>query len=452
MCGVQSTLDSFQCPAVGKETFEKSNEELKFNVPKINDLDRDRILQALYPEIEKVEHFDGPNGVGSVAYRRVSTVRQAEDGASLEAQEKEHRSTAIRIRTPRVFWITDAGKSVKEFTSDKLNTILRLAAKGEIDRLIIRDIERVGRKALRMLGFYLELCGGYGVLIETTNQEYDLRKLTDLILTTVKTFAAEDENVKRSFSSLSSRVHCFRNRQWHLPIPVGYQKKGEWLEKLLGWTELIVDIFDYFLKIHDYGATNKFINRKYKDFLKEPPNRPLTRQQITCILQNPVYAGRPTFSGQAIERNFGHVVIEDPNLSYIDFESFKRASDIIAEKHKSYRRNKKDLVKLVENCGIEVLEFIPEVAVLCPNCGEIMKCNGGGSNDIYTCPKCGANKQCPKKKEVVKILEWGLKRERALQTILEILHRYKVTSPSLADLNLLLSDFNKNQQGDLPRS
>ncbi len=436
----QESLDSFfsdeKSKGKGSKKSDKKLTSMKKKETVVNG--EDHILQFLYPSIDKIESFEG-KGINAAAYLRVSTPRQARKGKSLEAQETELRNRARKIGTSRVYWIIDAGKSVKDFNSKKLNTILELAEAGKINKFLISEIDRVGRKSLKLLGFLLQL-RSHGVVIVTPSKELDIDKLGDFIITAVKAFAAEEENKKRAHSSLRSKVHAFRNRKWHLPVPIGYRKKGEWIEKAPGWDPVITDIFNLFLKRKNYQAVTNIVNMKQPEFLKKP----LTRQQISRILQNPVYAGKPRHSGRVVQKKFGNVVVHDPYLAYVSNDIFEKARKIASAKHEKYMRRKKDLEEIVENCGIDVLEFLPLVAPICPNCGGMMKSNGS----TYICQNCKRQRRVPKKKEIEKIREWALRREKCLKTILKILARYKKKSgkkhQKIRDFDLPLDEFQGN--------
>ena len=437
---MQESLDSFFSDKKSNgEGSRKSERESKLKKRKeAVEKDENYLLQFLYPSIDKVENFPR-KGPEVAAYLRVSTTRQVREGESLEAQEDELRNTAREIRASRVYWIIDAGKSVKDFNSKKLNTILNLAVAGKITKFLISEIDRVGRKSLELLGFLLQL-RAYGVVIVTPNGELDLKKLGDFIIAAVKAFSAQEENEKRAHCALRSKVHAFRNRRWNLAVPIGYRKTGEWIEKALGWAPIISDIFNFFLRRKNYQAVTSVLNEKHREFLKKS----LTRQQVSRILQNSVYAGKPRYSGKVVEKKFGSVVVDDPFLAYVSNDIFGKAQEIVSNKHKKYMRRKKDLVELMESCGIEVLNFLPQVAPICPSCEGIMKNNGPS----YICQNCKRQLEVPKKKEVEKILEWALGRQKCLKVLLKILSRYKEKPREILQkieaLDLSIDDFQED--------
>jgi len=399
--------------------------------------EKDCLLQVLYPSIDKIERI-GKEGIDVAAYLRVSTIKQAREGKSLEAQETEAREVAKKIGAACIYWLIDAGKSGRDFSGRKLNTILTLAAAGMIDKLMVSEIDRVGRKSLKLLGFLLQL-RGYSVVIVTPTGELDMEKLGDFVITAVKAFGAEEQNENRGYYALRSKVEAFRKRIWNLPIPQGYQKKNNWIERAPSWDPIILDIFNFFLKLKNYVATVTVVNKVYRSFLPKP----LTRQQVRRILGNPVYIGKPEYFGDVVVKKFGNVVVEDPNLAYIGCDMFEKVQKIISANSVKYERRKKEVEELIENCGIDVLDYTPNVIITCPNCEGVMKRNGS----TYICLRCNRELRVPKKKEIEKILEWASKREKCLKTILKILARYKELGKkiqNIKDLEQLLEELQQD--------
>lgn len=434
---VQITIDSFSSKEAAfiKLKEEKKAPEKQFTI----DLQaKNRIIRFVYPSVSNIEIIEeGKNGKGVAAYLRVSSRRQAKDGDSLEAQEAQAREIAKTLGTPRIFWIVDPGKSVKDFNSRKLNVILDLAANGKIDKLITRDIDRVGRKSLKLLGFLIQLRGN-GVTIYTPSGELDLEKLSDFIIAAIKSFAAEEENRKRAAASMQSKIRAFQNRRWNLPIPIGYAKFDDWIKKIQEWTPILRDCYQLFVKLENVVSVTKNVNIKHRKLLERLYGKLLTRHQVGRILQNRVYIGKPTCSGKAIEKVFGQIVVEDPELKFVNEKEFEKARRIILYKREKCSRKRKDLNELVENCGLEILDFLPNVGVLCPACGEIMR-NNGGSN--YICMKCRKQMRTPNKDEIKKIRDWAFKRERGLRTILSIINKYD--TENLSNLNLDIGELEK---------
>jgi len=402
--------------------------------------EKDDILQFLLPAIDRVERL-AKSGISVVAYLRVSTFRQVL-GKSLECQERELRARAKQVGAALIYWIIDAGKSGRDFSARKLGMVLALAAAGKINKLVISEIDRIGRKSLQLLGFLLQL-RGYGVTIVTPAQELDVEKLGDFIFTAVKAFAAEDQNNIRGYVALRSKVQAFSKRIWNLDVPIAYQKKKSWIAKVPVWDPIINKIFNLFLKYKSYGLVCKIVNDLFSGFLKKP----LTRQQVRQILVNPVYVGKPRYCGEVAEKKFPDAVIVDHSLAYVSEDVFEKVQTVIAAKSEKYSRRKKPVEELVEAFGLEVLDFLPHVRVHCPRCNSEMR--GGGGSD-YVCPNCNKHLNPVKKTELQKIREWALNREKSLRVLVKLLKKYKQTGKKWKDGDIegLLNEHKKNDGDD----
>jgi hypothetical protein len=172
-------------------------------------------------------------------------------------------------------------------------------------------------------------------------------------------------------------------------------------------------MYELYLKHANYQATRNIVNREFETFLPEP----LTHQQIRQIIGNPVYAGKPQYAGKA--------TVEDLDLAYVDQETFLRVQEISARNRKKCLRKKGDLLQdLLAKCGPEILEFIPNVAVLCPSCKGVMVRNGtftvgGQTAHNYLCKGCGRQRKVPTKRQMKRIQDWihaSLDEEKGLNT------------------------------------
>lgn len=354
--------------------------------------------------MDRVEDLGGGKGIKAAAYVRVSTKRQAKEGLSLEAQEMQLRELAQKMGVSRIYWFIDAGKSGKDFDRRKLNSILDLAERHEIEKLFVVDVDRLGRNSRKLLEFFCDL-RDYGVTIQTPEGEIDIEKLEDLLISAIKAWAAQHDNERRAKASLSGKVRNFAKKQWKKPIRLGYQKRGDgWIEKKLDQEPVVKDVIGMFLTLRSYAAVKGAILKKH--------GLELTHQQIKRILQDPLYMGKPQCSGKAVIREFkSAVVVEDYALAYVDQETFEKVQKIIEQKHRRHSRRKTDTVKeLLERYGVEVLDWIPNIAVLCPCCGQPMVRNGaifvgGITARNYLCKKCGKQRRIPTKADIKRIRE-----------------------------------------------
>ena len=365
-------------------------------------------------ECDQLEDLGSGGGIRAAAYLRVSSKKQAKEGLSLEDQEVRLRELARKIGVSRIYWFVDAGISGRDFDRRKLNSILDLAEKREIQKLLVAYVDRLGRDSRKLVNFFWEL-SDYSVTIQTPEEEIDVKKLEGWLISAIKAWSAQDVNEQRGKSALAGRVRSFVKKRWNKQVPRGYRRREDgWIEKAPGWDILIKDVFGTFIALWNYDAVKGTISKKY--------DQRLTSHQIKKILQNPVYIGKPQFSGRAMIKEFQKaVVVEDPTLSYIDGETFEKAQEIIRRLHQKNSRKKTDaLNNLIDDYGIEVLDHIPNLAVLCPKCSQPMIKNGtltldGLTTRNYLCKKCEKQLRIPTRAHMRRIREWASRQDQKEQ-------------------------------------
>ena len=144
---------------------------------------------------------------------------------------------------------------------------------------------------------------------------------------------------------------------------------------------------------------------------------------------------------------FGKVVIVDPSLAYVSGDIFEKVQTVIKAKSVKYSRRKKPVEELVETFGLEVLDFLPYVRVVCPNCESVMNSNGDSD---YICLKCNRHLNPVKKKALQRIREWALNREKSLRVLIKLLKKYKLTGKKWKDVDIerLLREHKENDSED----
>ncbi|MGB9959690.1 MAG: recombinase family protein [Candidatus Bathyarchaeales archaeon] len=376
---------------------------------------RDVALRILLPELDEIEYLNGGNGLRVAAYLRVSTQRQAKKGVSLMAQKDEIRDLARKIGAGVIYWFIDA-KSGVSFVERKLNAIYRLAEMRLIEKVVTREIDRMGRDSYLLLAFIITI-RTLGVTTVVPSGELDVKRWQDMIVATIKSVMAEEENIKRTKSALSSKIYNFKHEKWNMPVPLGYRKDAKgWIEKIPEYESVIKDMFDSFLIFRSYGKVAAHINAKYGKLI----GRSLSPEAVKRLLTNPVYIGRPSCGKEktkAILNNM-EMAVEDRGLAFIDTITFEKVQETIKKKELEYEREKKPVEELYEIFEDETLEIFDNLAFICPICQTPMKRNG----QSYICPnpKCRKRRRLIKKSELEKVAEWVIKREKAMNFLQKI--------------------------------
>jgi len=378
-------------------------------------------LKSLFPEIDKIIELPGSEGPALVVYVRVSSLGQVLDGKSLEYQEEQLINIAKKIEASVIYVIRDEGKSGRDFVNRKLGTILQLAAEGKIQRLLVSEIDRAGRDAFELLSFLFQL-RRYGVIIQTPDGTLDVKNLANLIILAVKSVGAEDQVVLRGFGSMRTKVGNFQKREWNRPIPLGYTPRKPWIMKAPGWEAVIHDVFELFLEFKEYEAVCKMVNKLHGDFLMKNLKNLLKPPQVKAILENPVYMGKPQLFGEATQKNFGKVIINDSSIAYVDEVTFQKVQKIIQAIDKEYGRREKPIEEIAKIFGADALRCLPHVAVLCPRC-ETKMTNDGSPG--YICPKCDKHRTGLKKTELAAIRDYLLVREKCMELAVKWSKKFK---------------------------
>lgn len=329
-----------------------------------------------------IEKRDGGNGQSIACYVRVSSLHQANEGFSVDAQIEKLKRMIEKHNPSIVYWFVDPGMTGTRFDNRAVVDILKLRKQGKIAELCVCEIDRIGRDAPKLMMFFFEFCEDGG-RIRTPEAVYDnSQDLAAFIILTIKAFAAQDSNQSRSRASVAGKAESFRQKRWNKRIPSGYTKVGIWIQKIADWEQVIKEIFALFLKLQDAALVADEINKKYEAKL----HRKLKRIHIFGILTDPVYVGRPEHLD---------VTIQDASVAFVDEDTFQKCQAIIDKVN--VKKEAKPLDVLQEMLAIKhvwALRFIEKHMVLVhKDCGGAVDKNGsikynGFWQQLFRCRKC----------------------------------------------------------------
>jgi DNA invertase Pin-like site-specific DNA recombinase len=110
----------------------------------------------------------------AIGYARVSTEEQAREGVSIDAQVEKIRAYAALQGLELLDLVVDAGESGGKRLADRPGgaRVLELLDAGEASALVVYKLDRLGRRALDVLGLVDEL-GRRGVALHSISEKLD---------------------------------------------------------------------------------------------------------------------------------------------------------------------------------------------------------------------------------------------------------------------------------------
>jgi len=326
-----------------------------------------------------------------IIYARVSSRAQAEEGYSLESAIDKLTKIATDLGIKLPFNPIVDVISTSKHVSKSLETILRLANEGKITHLLVVSLDRVGRNPVESLYFIYTL-RELGVKIITLDGEIDVHDIKDLCRAALECLFAGIEVKNLVERTQIGKEKSFQSKNWNKPVPFGYVKvktgEKKWIRKKTEYEPIIKEVHIQFQRGGNYRGIAKYLNEKYKNIL----GKPITTYQVKKVLSDPVYIGKPRYRD---------VIVEDPNLSFLDEETFNKTQMILeSQKKKRKKTAKLELDDLLKKHGIYYLERHLSIAVICSNCGSPMIKNGlrplrGIWRNNYLCPQCGKQLMIP---------------------------------------------------------
>jgi DNA invertase Pin-like site-specific DNA recombinase len=218
------------------------------------------------------EKIDGE--IRGVAYYRTSKA-STQSGIRLKQQKPLVDATfnthdILTARTP----LKDNGISRENFDREGLEVIEDLAKEGEIDAVVVSDIDRLGRIADKTIRFAKHLRKEHDVYIIANVRWYDLSNGDDLETFCAKAGRAESENKKRGGRGNRAKLaKLLEDRSsayltWFRRVPFGYKQVGDTkgIEPAGDYREEVCKaIFEVFLEVDERGGEYAETERRVKN-------------------------------------------------------------------------------------------------------------------------------------------------------------------------------------------
>ncbi len=318
------------------------------------------------------------------AYLRVSTLRQVEEGESLDAQLSaiERYANYEGIEIIKVF--RDEGASGKSIAGRaQFSKMLREIEDGaDVDYVIVFKLSRFGRNVVDAM-VSLKTIQDHGANLICTEDKLNSGDTKDKLMFTVMAAFAEMERENILVQTMAGRKQKASDGMWNgAQAPFGYRIKkvsnGSILEVNEEEAEIIRLIFKMYVS-EDKGpyAIAAWLNAN--GYTKKPRGNmkksTFAANYIAKVLENPVYTGKIAFGRRQTQQVKGgrgetkmvrtndYEIYEGQHEAIIDDETWKAAQERRAAHSKPFSKPKKGHANLLTGM------------LVCPCCGRKMVAN-----------------------------------------------------------------------------
>lgn len=283
----------------------------------------------------------------AVIYTRVSTLRQAEEGHSLDAQEQEVLQYAKNkgMDVLRVF--REEGKSGKNNNREELKEMLAFAKQNQVETLLVYKLSRLSRKVSGLLQIIEEL-SSYGTHVEFVNDGIDTSNQMGKLITTILGAVAEMERENILEYSKMGQINNAREGRSNGSHVLGYSH----VDKKLVTDEnsdIVLRIFE--LYANEGCGTFKIAGLLNAQGLKSNRGFPFTSNNIRNILRNEKYIGTLNWKDKKAKTTY---TTKNAHTPIVPLELWEKAQILLSE-------NRTD--RLYKG------EFILSGILRCPQCG-----------------------------------------------------------------------------------
>ncbi len=260
-----------------------------------------------------------------IIYCRVSTKEQADQGYSLEAQEKACRKFALdnEYKTAKVF--IERGESAKTQDRTQLKKLIEYSVrnKKDLSALIVWKFDRFARNLSDQTEL-LKSFGELGIHVLSCTENNEDSSIGKLMRNIVGSFAQFENDVK-SERTISGMKQAVQEGRWCWRAPLGYKRlavEGE-RSKIIPSNES-----QFIIKAFEMLGSGLHKQTEIFQHLKKQGCTKITKSLLNKILRNPLYTG-------LIKTDFFDNFIEGIHKPLISKELFFKVQDILNGKKPS---------------------------------------------------------------------------------------------------------------------
>lgn len=224
-----------------------------------------------------------------LAYVRVSTDEQADEGFSLPAQ-RQRIADFVRSQWPaaaEINWYIDDGFSAKNLDRPHLQELRRDAAAGDV--VMVLRLDRLTRSVLDLYTLLKEW-EHRGVFFRSVTEPYDTQKPEGRFMIGLLALLAEWERLRIGERVREVMAHTVQADRCHLSRPpLGYDLVDGRLVVNPAEAAIVREVFDLYLTGLSLRAVARSLSQRG---LRTKGHAEWTDFAVRYVLQNPVYTGR----------------------------------------------------------------------------------------------------------------------------------------------------------------
>lgn len=217
------------------------------------------------PSMEMITISDESKRKRGVIYARVSREEQQKKGFSLQSQVRILRELMGRDNVEKAHPPIEEAESGRGFDRRGVEELIKLAEGEYIDYVYIYRLDRLGRNVAET-PFFMYKLNELGVTIRTPEREYRLDNPMDFLWAVFESCQSDMESRNIGERTQRGKVEKFKQKKWVGPVPFGYKKAGDWLEKVPELERVVREIFQTYIELRDVKATTDRINKRF-DYL-----------------------------------------------------------------------------------------------------------------------------------------------------------------------------------------
>ena len=260
-------------------------------------------------------------------YLRASTLKQSEEGYSLDYQRDKLLDFAGLKDWEVVEEYTDAGESGRTINRPAFKRMVEDAEKNRFDAVLVYKLDRFSRSLQDLLNV-INIMQSHGVFVWSVTQSYDDRTPEGRLMRNMLGSFAQFESEMIGARVKDGMARRAREGEWNTSSPYGFLMDGK-LHPVEEEIKVVKRIYTEYLSGETMGGIADTLNSEGimgKRGGKWNPN------SVRRVLTNPIYTGRLRYKDELIATDV---------VPVISIEDFERVQAIRTERRRNPGRSAK---------------------------------------------------------------------------------------------------------------